>query len=204
MKYKDREHYDGTKDWKNYYWYYYKWHILGGLFLALVITICTAQCAMKVDPDSYIVFYSDVYVLDQALDEITDELGLYGEDINGDGKVHIQPINCTYSPTQPQTQGASNQRAMMQLHSTDAPIWIMDKAGIETFVDDPEMDLFLKEDGTPVKIKASSLKASKTLSYLVEDSGREYYIYFRKDIDNEAGKMAKDIIDSLIEKSTTK
>ena len=72
MKYKDREHYDGTKDWKNYYWYYYKWHMLGGLFLALVIAICTTQCAMKDEPDSYVVFYSDIYVMDQVLDEITD------------------------------------------------------------------------------------------------------------------------------------
>jgi len=201
MKYKDREHYDGTKDWKNYYWYYYKWHILGGLFLALVIIICTAQCAMKVDPDSYIVFYSDVYVMDQVLDEITDELGLYGEDINGDGKVHIQPINCTYSPTQPQTQGASNQRAMMQLHSTDAPIWIMDEAGIETFVNDPEMDLFLKEDGNLVEIKASSLKASKTLSYLVEDSGKEYYVFVRKTTDHKSLEFALDMLKTLAEKS---
>ena len=204
MKYKDREHYDGTKDWKNYYWYYYKWHILGGLFLALVITICTAQCAMKVEPDSYVVFYSDIYVMAQVLDEITDELGLYGKDVNDDDKVHIQPINCTYSPTQPQTKGASNQRAMMQLHSTDAPIWIMDEAGIETFVIDSEMDLFLKKDGKPLQIKASTVTASKTLTNLVKDSGREYYIYIRKTADSEASEMAVDMMIDLVEKSATK
>ena len=204
MKYKDREHYDGTKDWKNYYWFYYKWHILGGLFLALVITICTAQCAMKVDPDSYMVFYSDIYIMDQALDEITDELGLYGEDINDDGKVHIQAINCTYSLSQPETKGHSNQKAMMQMHSTDAPIWIMDEAGVKTFVEDSEMDLFLKEGDKPYRLKASDITASETFQHLVKDSGREYYIYFRKGENIEPAKMMKNIITKLSEKSAAK
>ena len=201
MKYTDREHYDGTKDWKNYYWFYYKWHILGGLFLAVVIAICTAQCATKANPDTYVIFYSDIYVMDQALEEITDELSQYGKDTNGDEKVEIQAINCTYSLAQPETKGPANQRAIMQMHSTDAPIWIMDEAGVKTFVEESDMDLFVKLDGEPYFLEASKITASEALSHLVEESGREYYIYFRNTEDKEASEMAMDMMIDLVQKS---
>ncbi len=102
----------GKKTWKNYYWFYYKWHMLAALVLALTIVICTAQCVMKVDPDYYVLFYARNYYTDEALQEVTDELQKYSEDLNGDGKVKVMAVNCTFSDNDTQRINTVRQQAL--------------------------------------------------------------------------------------------
>lgn len=197
MKYKDREHYDGTKDWKNYYWFYYKWHILGALFLAATIIICTAQCAMKVEPDYYVLFYSDTYIMDQVLDEVTDKLSKTSEDVNGDGKVHVQAINCSFSPVDSMSKTAAHQRAVLQMQETDACIWVLDDAGVETYYSAENIDLFAQLDSFAEHDKhAANAEELKGFDILADAAGkdRDFYVFCRKDKNGKTSEIGEKVL----------
>lgn len=82
------------------FWYYYKWFVAAGVFLATVLGIGVHQCASKESYDTQIVLLSyDAYTGGQ-LDAIELELEKYGVDLNGDSKINIQIIDCAYSKSE--------------------------------------------------------------------------------------------------------
>lgn len=196
MKYTDREHYDGTKDWKNYYWYYYKWHILGILALIIVIVTCTVQCASRVKPDYYVLFFSDTYITDQALEEVTDSLEKSSKDLNGDGKIKVQAVNCSYTEGDNITvRDAAYNQATLQMQSTDACIWVLDKKGVELYYQSDEIDLFTTHSAFDEydnhSVNAKKLKSFKILYEAAQASGgKDFYVFLRK-----GSKIGKEVID---------
>ncbi len=201
MKRQDKEHYDGTRDWKNYYWYYYKWHILGSLALILIIAICTAQCMMKVNPDYYVLFYSDTYISDQALAEVTDSLEEISDDLNGDGKVKVQAINCSFTEDDnPNIRLSAHQQATMQMQTTDACIWVLDEQGVDLYYHNQDIDLFAEHSAFNENDK-HSINAKKLDSFKLLDKaakGRiEFQVFLRKDANGKTSEVGKEIIDKL-------
>lgn len=204
MKRVDREHYDGTKDWKNYYWYYYKAHILAVIGLILTITICVSQCVSKVEPDYYVLFYSDMYIIDQALDDITNDFESVSEDVNGDGEVHVQAINCSYSKHDSMAASKANQMAVMQIQSSDACLWILDDAGVEQFSKKSDLDLFTEVDSDDYFVDASLLEKSNSFNNLLKQSEKDFYIYVRKSSDNKSVGFSNNILTKFLEKYSSK
>ncbi len=196
MKRVDREHYDGTKDWKNYYWFYYKWHILGAILLVATIVICTAQCATKVNPDYYILFYSDTYITDQFLDTVTDEIAEFSDDLNGDGEVKVQAVNCSYSPSDMNLRSVALQKAILQMQNTDSCIWVLDDKGVDAYYESEEIDLFAEHECLNEfenhAINAKELKGFSTLSKNAGDM--DFYVFCRKDAQGKISKVGSDII----------
>ena len=201
MKYKDREHYDGTKDWKNYYWFYYKWHMLAALFLAVTIFICTAQCAMRVEPDYYVLFYSDGYIMDTILDEITTELCEFSEDTNGDGKVKVQAINCSYSSKDSMSKTTAHQKAVLQMQETGACIWVLDDSGVETYHSAENVNLFAKlRVFNQLDNHAIKVNELKCFDILGEAAGKDhdYYVFCRKDKDGKTAEIGEKVINKIL------
>ncbi len=201
MKQVDREHYDGTKDWKNYYWFYYKWHMLGALFLAVTIIICTAQCASRVNPDYYVLFYSDHYIMEQVLDEVTSELTQFSEDTNGDGKVKVQAVNCSYSSKDAMSKTSAHQKAVLQMQETDACIWVLDDSGVETYYSAENIDLFAQLDLFNEHDKhAINAKALKGFDILSDAAGEDlnFYVFCRKDRDGKTVEIGEKVIAKTI------
>lgn len=52
-------------------WFYYKWHILIGIFLLTLFTVLLSQCVTKEDADLYIYWAGPVYLTDNAQKEIS-------------------------------------------------------------------------------------------------------------------------------------
>lgn len=78
-------------------WFHDKWFILGGLFLAIAISVMVAQCATREKYDLEVVVFSYNIVGDANNDAIATYLEQYCDDIDGNGEVNIQIINCSYN-----------------------------------------------------------------------------------------------------------
>lgn len=79
------------------FWYYYRWPIFGILFVAIIIVICVKQCVSKIDYDLSVTVYTSTPVSDDDCKAIGSYFEEYGDDINGDGEVHIKVNNCSYA-----------------------------------------------------------------------------------------------------------
>ena len=190
----------GKKTWKNYYWFYYKWHIFFTLFFGIAIAICVTQCATKVDPDCYILFNSNIFMSDQQLNETADDLEQYIDDINGDEKVELIAINCTYPKGNQTRMTQVNQLAVLQMQSEDTHIWIVDKKGIELYLQNPDIDIFATYDNFDLFDKrAVTVSKIKSLNWLNDNSeGNEYYLLARKDKEGNITSVAKQFIENLM------
>ncbi len=197
---KDAPNETGKKTWKNYYWFYYKWHMLAALVLALTIVICTAQCVMKVDPDYYVLFYAQNYYTDEALQEVTDELQKYSEDLNGDGKVKVMAVNCTFSNNDTQRINTVRQQALLQMTTDNTCFWVMDKSGVELYYNNDDIDIFAKPTGFSQydshAENAECLKGFDIMKKLNDDS--EFYVFCRKSkTGTEPNKIAADVLQKI-------
>lgn len=78
-------------------WFHDKWFILGALFLSIAVCVMVAQCATREKYDLEVVVFSYDIVGDSNNDAIATYLEQYCEDIDGNGEVNIQIINCSYN-----------------------------------------------------------------------------------------------------------
>lgn len=201
----DREKYDGgTKNWVNYYWFYYKWHIIIIGMLISAITICTIQCASRVQPDYYVVFYSDSYVLDEGLDIMASEIGKSYDDRNEDDKLKIQAVNCTFSDDAgTQMRANANQKAVLQVQSSEACIWVLDEEGAKIYYESGDLDIFAKDERLPdYNNFAINIKDTTIYDNVKEiiPEGEEYFIFFRRTANDDyrCVENTRKVLDSLI------
>ena len=80
-----------------HFWEYSKWYVISGIILVVLIAFLIAQCATRPSYDLKLVFFTYDVVLDEQIKPIGDYLAKYGKDIDGDGKVNIQIVNCSVS-----------------------------------------------------------------------------------------------------------
>lgn len=82
--------------WQNY-WYHFKWHTIAVVFLAVVITVLTVQCANREKYDFQVVYFSYQSVLDSQLDKVEEYIEKHAADIDGNGEVNVSVVNCSFS-----------------------------------------------------------------------------------------------------------
>ncbi|MCH5184923.1 MAG: hypothetical protein J1F64_02235 [Oscillospiraceae bacterium] len=79
-----------TREWWDYIWYYYKWHILGTAFALFFAAVTIGQCALRINYDAEINYVGNEYYGDTAaVDKICEELSGIVEDVNGNGKNQV-------------------------------------------------------------------------------------------------------------------
>ena len=81
--------------WENF-WFQYKWHIIAITAITVVLAVMITQCATRKRYDMEVVLFSYHLVLDQQSDLVGEYLSEYAQDINGDGEVNVQVINCSF------------------------------------------------------------------------------------------------------------
>ena len=86
-----------VKDKAENYWFYNKWLVIGALFLAVVLFICIKQCVSRVNYDLGVVVYTSNLIGDKNCEKIAEYFENVCDDVNGDGEVHVQVYNCSYS-----------------------------------------------------------------------------------------------------------
>lgn len=79
------------------FWFYYRWHVIAGIFAAAVLAVLIAQCAGREKYDSQIVLFT----YDAYFDAQTAAMGDYFEkfctDYDGNGEINVGVTSCSYS-----------------------------------------------------------------------------------------------------------
>lgn len=88
-----------SKEKAKNFWFYYRWHILAGVFIAGLLSVLITQCAGKERFDTQIVLFTYDTYIDMQTAKMEEYFEGFCPDIDGDKKVNIGIANCSYSKT---------------------------------------------------------------------------------------------------------
>lgn len=89
--------------WDNF-WFQYKWHVIAITAVTVILAILITQCATRTKYDLEVVYFTYTAALDEQTNKIADYLEQYAEDLNGDGEIHIQIVNTSFTKSSGDTQ----------------------------------------------------------------------------------------------------
>lgn len=79
------------------FWFYYRKAVFVIIFFVVAMAVIVAQCVSRVDYDLSVTLYTASPVSDADAKKMAEYFEQFCTDINGDGEVHIQVNNCSYS-----------------------------------------------------------------------------------------------------------
>jgi len=211
--------------WENF-WYYYKMHVIAGIFVAVVLAMSLKDCANNITPDVNISYVGSGYMTEEVVQEFKDKLSDVIIDVNGDEKKEILFQVLTITDEKSEANFVVQQKAVAEMAVGDTKLYLLDKESYQIFgtqgafepLDDiaekygisaeTDPDLWLKATGTNKEhIYALPLKGSLLLKELqIKDD--DIYIALRplsdKDKENQRKQQeyqnAKIIFEELLKK----
>ena len=114
------------------FWYYYKIHTISIICAVLILVVGISQCTGKTNWDMRVIYFSYSPVLDEQIKPIGKYFEKISKDLNGDGEVNIQMINCSMVPgdnnvkynqatlTKVQSLIATEEKAMLFIFDSDS------------------------------------------------------------------------------------
>lgn len=131
------------KKWEHF-WYYNKWYVIVALFLAVFTAICVSQCNGRTKYDYTAMLFCDYQLSDIQSEAIADSLALYGEDVNGDGKVLVDVINCSYDKhTDYNTRTIKSSKIQANLTNENVLLYITDDHAFDYYTGALYEDFFV-------------------------------------------------------------
>lgn len=185
------------------FFYHYKFLVIGGVFLAVVLTILMVDILKRVDYDSKVVVFSYDTSYSLYNEKIADYFEQIYPDVNENGNVDIAAIDCSVDPSSNNVNlnsGKLTQLSAMLSVEEDAVIYIVDEESVNHFNKNLDTELFKKENMVPLGqdfydfIKLEDLGSPKTQVFaaireidgtLLEGKNEKAY---------EAGKAVLDIL----------
>lgn len=119
--------------WDNF-WYHYKWHFWGGLFLAVVLGVLGYQIITKDPPDYQIVLVTEIAAWDNSIELMEEELAAFGEDVDGDGKVEVEIQNCFLANPGTPTYYTNQQAIQAHIFAADVMLFVWEPAYYNDFI----------------------------------------------------------------------
>ncbi len=115
-------------------WFHDKGFILGALALVIVISIMVAQCASKEKYDLEVVVYTYQPIMDENTALMENYFEQYCEDLDGNGEVNVQVINCSFNADSGDVQYRNTMSMKLQaIIASDvrALLFVTDKDSLE-------------------------------------------------------------------------
>lgn len=119
--------------WENF-WYHHKWKVIIIGFLAIALGVILWQ-TLTVDRADYTVLMTTKYAYStQQLDALEKELARYGDDLDGDGKVEVEVLNCYLGAADATTYYANHQALEAHLVAGDVMLFLWEPEYYSSFV----------------------------------------------------------------------
>ena len=117
-----------TKEWFEYVWMYYKYHILGAGFVIMCIVVTAYQVSTRVEYDTEVIYGGYTYIPDEKSELINEELTKLAEDLNGDGQsiANMQKMILSGEPGQEQMDYAIQTKLDLQFQVGESFLMIYD------------------------------------------------------------------------------
>lgn len=118
------------------FWFQYKWHTIGIVAAVIVLAVLIAQCVSRPVYDMELVYFTYSPILDEQTTQIAEYFEEFAEDLDGNGEVNVQVINCSMSDSSYDVQYRNTMLTKLQsLIAADekALLFITDKKSIKYF-----------------------------------------------------------------------
>ncbi len=104
------------------FWFYYKWYVIGFIFLAVVTVVGIRSCNRKVSPDLYLLYARDVTGPSMQQTELEAWLGKMSDDLNEDGEKTASVLTTV---TNDQWNSVTSSALLVQVNSGDAVLYLL-------------------------------------------------------------------------------
>ena len=151
--------------WDNF-WFQYKWYVVAITAVTVVLAVLITQCATRTKYDMEVVYFTYTAALDEQTNAVAKYIAGYTEDVNGDGEINIQVVNCSFNGKSGDTQYRYTMMTKLQAMiagDQNAMLFITDEDSYKYLADLSNGDgLF---DGEPFMLGEEFYKATETDSY---------------------------------------
>ena len=162
-----------TKEWREYFWDYYKWHTIGTIVVLLLIISTITECANKKHYDLQIDYISETGMTMQTQDQLVSLMEKNIDDVTENGKVEafLNYLDMN-KDTDPQYVQAMATKFAVEMGTTEAFVFLVSKDYVEQL--EAEMFLEAKEwcDAEPYKdyfISLADCSALKDIGVNTDD-----------------------------------
>ena len=181
------------------FWYHHKWHTIASVFIFVAVTVMLVQCINQPKPD-----YRMMIAIDKTLPmgfttQLEEAFKPYGEDLNGDGQVLVQFVDCSIEDKTSQMGTAMMTKFTAELAGGDVILFIVDRSRYEYLSSNHDMfetnPLFVNQNGT-----AYNIAGGKVYNELNSDDYLPKNLYITKRVTGNANKEKIDQSVKLLEK----
>lgn len=190
-----------TKAWWEYFWDYYKWHVIITAIAIVFIAVTVVQCATKEKYDLTVTHTGHIIYSDEELEHMEEVYSSLIDDVDGNGKksVFVQQINFMNKSGSEEYDYASQTKLDLEFGNECSFLFIFDSAELDNALnrngiselylpvsewaeDMPSEDILVLKDGIPyaVKLENSVFMAENDLYC------KDMYLIVRKNYKNDS------------------
>lgn len=124
-------------EWLENMWYHYKWLIIFGGLIVIMLVMSLTQCMATKDPDVNILHVGPIYLAPETTDDLKGSVGKLSSDYNEDGKIKVEILDIsvvasdgTVSASDMLNYDQANnalQRFQTEIRAGDSVIYLLDK-----------------------------------------------------------------------------
>ena len=118
-----------TREWWPYFWMYYKWHVIGILFVIFAVIFTAAQCASRPKIDLAITYAGHHTFTDEQAAMFSSDMGEVIEDIDKDGHRNVDFQRYVFSdrPGTEEYDNATQTKLNMEFYNERSYIFLPDE-----------------------------------------------------------------------------
>ncbi len=132
-----------SKKWWENVWYYYKWYIVGGIFLIILLIMFLAECVFNVQPDFTATYIGGLENMGQVQAyQLEDRFATVTKDINNDGQKATK-VNIIYldKDSGSEEMAAMYNMADIEMAGGDAVVFLFSELFLDRYADYGFIDL---------------------------------------------------------------
>lgn len=194
-----------TKEWWGYFWYYYKWRVIGIAFAAAIVIVTIVQCASRPKYDMYITYAGHKAYSDNLVQVMQDSFNEHITDIDGNGHKSVMFRQMTFYENAGSEEMDSAMQTKLDFTFTDdcSYIYFMDRVEAEIYINresaqrlfadtqewakDTDAEILTAQDGTGYAVNLKDSSFFKERELYCED----LYLLIRTNTkDDEKNKQA--------------
>lgn len=159
-----------TKQWWDYVWYYYKWHITITVLAIIIASVTMVQCATRTRYDMTVVYAGHMNYSDDEIIRLQELLSEHITDIdeNGEKNVMFMPLMFADNPSSEEYDYAMQTKLDLSFTDDYTFIYLMDKSEAELYLQRESIaDTFENTDLYAENTDAEILRASDGTGYAV-------------------------------------
>lgn len=159
-----------TKQWWDYVWYYYKWHITITVFAIIIASVTMVQCATRTRYDMTVVYAGHMNYSDDEIIRLQELLSEHITDIdeNDEKNVMFMPLMFADNPGSEEYDYAMQTKLDLSFTDDYTFIYLMDKSEAELYLQRESIaDTFENTDLYAENTDAEILRASDGTGYAV-------------------------------------